>query len=462
MPRNGAGQRAEQAAALEAVIHQRMTDPQFGDLLDKLEASKLSDLEARNVAIARSGYNRATKVPVDLAVALARMTPKAQGIWAAARAEQDFQAFAPVLTEIVALKRQEAETISENGQSPYDALLNDFEPGMDVATLNPLLESMRPRLSALREKISQVSANQPSLTGHYPKEVQLKLVQQIAGSLGYDFDSGRLDLSTHPFSSGTGGDSRITTRVDEADPLGCLYSTIHEVGHSLYEQGLPNAHSLLPIGQHVSMGVHESQSRLWENQIGRSRAFCEWLYPHFVDHFGVKSASDPEQFYRMINRVETGYIRTEADEVHYNLHVLLRFELERDLIGGSLDVVDLEEAWNSRFERDFGISVPHAALGVLQDVHWSVGLFGYFPTYSLGTIYSGQINARMRQDIPSVDTRIRQGDTQDILEWLRLNVHQRGSILPAKELMEEVVEQPVSAEPLLDYLETKFGEMFEL
>jgi carboxypeptidase Taq len=290
----------------------------------------------------------------------------------------------------------------------------------------------------------------------------MKLARSFADVVGYNWDSGRLDLSVHPFSSGTGNDSRITTRVDADDPLDCLYSTLHELGHALYEQGLPQDVALEPICSYVSMGVHESQSRLWENKIGRSKAFCTWLWPKINEAFGAGTVMSADELYRIINRVETGFIRTESDEVHYNLHVLLRFELERDLISGSLEVADLEIEWNRRFKRDFGISVPDAAHGVLQDVHWSAGMFGYFPTYSLGNIYAAQLNDTLRKAAPDLDEEIAAGKTETALHWLRENIHQKGSLVEPNMLIEQVVGQKISAEPLLNYLEDKYSELFAL
>lgn len=467
MPPKGAEARAEQAAAVEAALHERRTDPRIDEWLAALDGHDLSDMDRDsaaevNVRHTRRAYDRAAKIPPKLAEELARVTARAQGIWAQARSANRFEDFAPSLQTIIALKREEAACIASPGTLHYDALLDDFEPGMTVAVLQPLLESLRPRLSDLRQRIADSGVEQPQLTGIFETDAQMKLARKIADVLGYDWEAGRLDLSVHPFSSGTAGDARITTRLDEHDPLGCLYSTIHELGHALYEQGVPQSHALTPAGSHVSMGVHESQSRLWENQIGRSRAFCTWLFPAMKEAFGNLIAGDAEQLYRAVNRVETGFIRTESDEVHYNLHVLLRFELERELIAGELDVEDLESEWNRRFERDFGVAVPDAANGVLQDVHWSVGLFGYFPTYSLGNIYAGQLNAKMRSSLADVDGAVSRGETESVLEWLRKNIHSKGSLHGPAELIERTVGEPVSTEPLLLYLEEKYGEMFDL
>ena len=461
MPEKGADARAEQLSVLARTLHEKQTDPRLGDLLGELEEGSLDSVSRQNVALARRDFDRTSKVPTDLAAELARTRSLAHRSWAKARADSNFAAFAPSLESIVRLKREEADCIADIGQSPYDALLSDFEPGMDVATLEPLLEGMRPRLMALRENIAEKCGDQPHLDGPFDHQSQMDLARTVATGLGYDWQAGRLDLSTHPFSSGTGGDSRITTRVDQADPLGCLYSTIHEVGHALYEQGLPRDHTLTPLGQHVSMGVHESQSRLWENQVGRSRAYVGWLAPRFAEAFPhTKNSADPDTLYRVINRVETGFVRTESDEVHYNLHVLLRFELERDLIAGDLEVADLEAEWNRRFENYFGLAVPNAALGVLQDVHWSEGLFGYFPTYSLGNIYAAQLDQALRRQLSDIDGAIEQGETGQILDWLRHNIHQKGSSHPPEKIIEDAVGEPVSSDPSLDYLEAKYADLF--
>lgn len=462
MPANGAAARAEQAAALEEVSHQRRSDPQIAQWLDELDGSDLDPVQSANVRLTRRSYERTSKIPSTLATELARTTSRAQGIWAKARAANNFADFAPSLEQIIELKRQEAACLSGAEGNAYDALLEDFEPGMTVAVLQPLLEGLRPRLSALREKIDARRPDQPELKGSYSNAAQMKLARQLADNLGYDWNSGRLDQSVHPFSSGTAEDTRITTRIDAADPLGCLYSTVHELGHALYEQGIAGEMGLTPVNNHVSLGVHESQSRLWENQIARSRPYCEWFMPHFLAAFPDCGLSSADELYRAVNRVETGFIRTESDEVHYNLHVLLRFELERELIAGELDVVDLEAEWNRRFERDFGRKVPDAANGVLQDVHWSVGLFGYFPTYSLGNIYAAQLNVALRDQLGDVDGQLARGETTAVLSWLRENVHEHGSLYQPTVLMKRASGQELSSEPLLDYLETKYGEMLDL
>ncbi len=462
MPEKGAPARAEQMGALEAAVHTRRTDGRVADLLADAGAEKIdrSPAEAANLRLIAHETKRASRIPADLAQAIAKKTAIAQGVWAKARATNDVPLFLPHLEEIVALRREEAAAVHEGDGPLYDALLDVYEPGMTVAQLQPLLEGLRPRLTALREAIAAKSDAQPNFSGTSNKDGQMTLAHKVAEITGYNFTAGRLDLSVHPFSSGSNNDVRITTRVDEANPMGCLYSTIHELGHALYEQGLPADLEGQPAGASVSMGVHESQSRLWENQIGRSAQFCTHLYPLAKEHLGAMGLGDAQAFHRAVNRVETGFIRTEADEVHYNLHVLLRFELERDLIGGDLEVADLEEAWNTRFERDFGLAVPDPAHGLLQDVHWSVGLFGYFPTYSLGNIYAAQLNEALRAAVPDLDAQLARGETGAVLSWLRENVHTKASVNEPGAIVENASSQKLSSEPLLTYLETKYATLF--
>jgi carboxypeptidase Taq len=459
MPERGAAQRAEQSGTLAAVIHARNADPRVPEWIAGIDRAELSPFDQRNIDEAQRYYDQATKIPARLAEESAKAASEGQRHWASARAAKDFSKFIPALKRNIELKREEASCLAVPGADLYDSLLDQFEPGARAAELLPLLESLRPSLVALREKIADKPAPKP-LAGHFPAAGQLALAKKVAGRIGYDFDAGRIDTVVHPFCSGSGGDVRITTRTDESDPLNCLYSTVHEVGHALYGQGAPDP--FLPAADYCSMGVHESQSRFWENQIGRSRPFAEWLYPAMHDAFGGLNVAGPDELYAAVNRVETGFIRTEADEVHYNLHVLLRFELERELVSGALDVEDLEEAWNTRFARDFGLTVPDASLGVLQDVHWSLGLFGYFPTYSLGNIYSACLDKAMREAMPDRDGMVRAAETQPVLDWLRENIHFKGRVLSAPHLIEQATGEAPTAAPLIDYLEAKFSALYDL
>lgn len=458
MPAKGAAQRSEQSGVMAAVLHARDADPRVAEWIAAIDRDALSAFDRCNVDEAQRAYDRATKIPNRLASEIAKAASEGQRIWANALAEKDFRIFVPALKRNIDLKREAATCLAAPGADPYDALLDEFEPGARSEDLLPLLESLRPHLVDLRQRIAQKPLP-PALTGRFEATAQLDLARHVAGQLGYDFEAGRIDTVVHPFCSGSSNDVRITTRVDD-DPLFCLYSTIHETGHALYAQGATDA--FMPAADYCSMGVHESQSRFWENQIGRSRSFAEWLYPAMQEKLGDLGLSGPDALYAAVNRVDTGFIRTEADEVHYNLHILLRFELERELIGGSLEVEDLEEAWNSRFERDFGAAVPDPSLGVLQDVHWSVGLFGYFPTYSIGNIYAACLDEAMHAALPDRDAMIRAGQTEPILLWMREHIHRKGRLLPASELIEDATGKPPSAAPLIDYLKAKYTTLYEL
>ena len=459
MPRGAVEQRAEEMAAIEAVLHERRTDPRIGEWLDVAEPQ--SEAEARSVELIARDFNRANRIPAKLAQELARLTSLSQGIWADARANDAPEDFLPTLDQVLVLKQDEAAALADGGD-PYDALLDDYEQGMTGAEIAALFDTMRPRLVALREDVLGAERQPQPLTGHFPQETQIRLARICATAFGYDWSRGRMDIAVHPFSSGRWQDSRITTRVVEADPFNCIYSTIHEVGHSSYELGIDDDYAFTPLGRGVSMGVHESQSRIYENQMGRGRAFTGWLFNRMGDAFGGLNITDPDAFYATVNRVTPGFIRTEADEVQYNLHIMMRFDLERDLIAGKLSTDDLVEAWNARFLRDFGVAVDRPANGLLQDVHWAVGLFGYFPTYALGNVYAGCLNRAMRDAVPDLDDALAGGDAGPAVEWLRENIQRHGGLKPPRTLIEDATGADVSPEPLLDYLEDKFGRIYQL
>ncbi|WP_323036833.1 carboxypeptidase M32 [Pararhodobacter sp.] len=457
MPRGAAVQRSEEMAALETVLHARRTDPRLGDWLTQAEAP-----DATGKAIlrhAKRSFERNTRVPAKLAAELARVTSVAQGIWAEARARDDVPHFLPTLNQVIALRREEASALADGG-SLYDALLADYEPGMTGHEIGAMFDRMRPRLVALREKVLGADRQPAMLTGSFGHDGQMRLSRRLAETFGYDFTRGRLDLAVHPFSSGSGSDVRITTRVSEDDPFNCLYSTIHEVGHACYEQGIDQAYAFSPLANGVSMGVHESQSRIYENQLGRSRAFTGWLFDRMREEFGDLGAKNAEQFYGAVNRVSAGYIRTESDEVQYNLHIMLRFDLERALISGDLQPGDLEAAWNDRFLSDFGVAVDRPSNGMLQDVHWSVGLFGYFPTYALGNVYAGCLMKALRRDLPKVDDDLAAGNLTAATGWLRNGVQRHGGLMEPRDTIAQACGFEPDEEPLLAYLEAKFSDLY--
>lgn len=458
MPKGAAPQRGEEKAAMAAILHARRCDPRVAEWLAAAEAP--DPIGAAQLREIRRAYDRATKVPADLARALARTTTRAHGIWAQARADEDVAAFLPVLEEVVALRRQEAQALAGDGD-PYDALVEDYERATTGAQIATIFDAMRPRLVALRTAVLERPAPK-ALEGSFDEARQMKLSRQLARAFGYDMHHGRVDKAVHPFSSGSGMDVRITTRTNPLDPFNCFYSTIHEVGHAAYEQNISRDFLLTPLGRGVSMGVHESQSRIYENQLGRSRAFTGWMYGQMRDAFGDFGIEGADAFYATVNTVHRGYIRTEADEVQYNLHVMLRFELERALISGDLAVCDLEAAWNDRFETDFGYPVDKPSNGCLQDVHWSEGLFGYFPTYSLGNVYAGCLYQALRQAVPDLEDQLALGDTSGATGWLAENVQRHGGLFEPREVIARASGMEPGPEPLLDYLEAKFGALYGL
>jgi carboxypeptidase Taq len=459
MPRGAAEQRGEEMAALESVLHARRTDPKLAAWLAKAKAPDAAGNRALDL-ISRS-YLKNARVPTRLATEIARVTSVAQGIWADARAQNNVAQFLPTLEKVIGLIREKGQALADGGDA-YDALLDDYEPEASGADIASMFAAMRPRLVALREAVLGASHQPKALAGGFPQDAQLALARELAEAFGYDWSRGRLDLAVHPFSSGSGNDVRITTRVVERDPFNCFYSTIHEVGHACYELAIDQTYLLTPLGQGVSMGVHESQSRIYENQLGRSRAFTGWMFGRMTDRFGDLGLADADAFYGAVNKVHKGYIRTEADEVQYNLHIMLRFDLERDLIAGRLAVADLEEAWNQRFDRDFGYAVDKPANGMLQDVHWSCGLMGYFPTYSLGNLYAGCLHKALRAGVPDLDAQLAGGDARPATNWLRDNLQRHGGLRRPADTVERACGFAPSAEPLLTYLEDKFRAIYRL
>ncbi|KQI72460.1 peptidase M32 [Loktanella sp. 5RATIMAR09] len=458
MPEGATPQRAEEHGAMANILHARRIDPRIGEWLEAAEAA--DDVAAANLRHIRRDYERTAKVPARLAAELAKTTSLAHRVWARARAEEDVASFLPMLQKVVDLRREEASAVAGD-TDPYDALLDDYEPGATGASLSAMFSALRPRLVNLRAAILDRPAPTP-LSGAFDEAAQLALSQKLALGFGYGLENGRIDKAVHPFSSGSGLDVRITTRTNPVDPFNCFYSTIHEVGHAAYEQGIDHAHLLTPLGRGVSMGVHESQSRIYENQLGRSRAFTGWLYGQMRDAFGDFGIADEEAFFATVNRVSDGFIRTEADEVQYNLHVLLRFDLERALIAGDLAVNDLEAAWNDRFAADFGYGVDKPSNGVLQDVHWSEGLFGYFPTYTLGNVYAGCLHVALRAAVPMLDDDLARGDTSKATGWLRENVQQFGGLRTPVDTITLATGGAPHEGPLLDYLEQKFSAIYRL
>ena len=460
MPAGAQEQRGKQNGALEEIIHSRWIANELGDLLDAVDPASLDARQLATIRVARTRRKRAVRVPVEIATEIARVTPESANTWAKAKEDSDFESFRPMLERMVQLKRQEAEAIAGEG-CHYDALLSAFEPETSSEEISETFRRLRDGITDLLGRIRDSGKTVPEIKGFFPKPQQLDLAQEIAVEFGYDMSRGRVDQSVHPFTAGSHSDVRITNRVDESDPSECLFSTIHEVGHALYEQGVDEGLGSTILGNGTSMGVHESQSRIMENQIGRSRAYCDHLFKRMCDQFGPSWISDADDLYRAVNAIKPGYIRTAADEVQYNLHIMLRFDLERALINRDLEVNDLEAAWNDRFLEDFGFGVDKASNGVLQDTHWAQGGFGYFPTYTIGNIYAAEIMARVVQDIPDLDEQVSRGDVSVLLAWLRDKVHGHGKVYLPGELMNQVIGHNPTEVPLIDYLNKKFGDLYD-
>ena len=466
MPANGLAIRAEQLALLATLAHERQTDPALGEALCELEAGDISDEAAlTNIRETRRSYDRAAKIPAELVERMARVSTIAKDAWAKARAESAFDKFAPHLEELIDLQRQVADAVGFEGER-YDALLDEYEPGATAAELTTLFDSLRTPLSEFVKRLGQARQRPDAsiLNRSFPVQTQTLWCRQMAEVIGFDFDSGRIDVSTHPFCSGTGpGDVRLTTRYQEHFFSPAVFGTLHEAGHGLYEQGLPTDHLFVPRGHAVSLGIHESQSRMWENMVGRSRPFWQRYYPQCQAVFPEALADvSLDDFYRAINTVSPSLIRVEADEVTYNLHIIVRFELERDLIEGRLAVKDVPAAWNAKMTDLLGITPTDDAEGCLQDIHWSMGAFGYFPTYALGNLYAAQFFAAAERDIPNLMDDFSRGLFGDLLGWLRSNIHQHGQRYRAGELVERVTGSPLSIEPFLSYIRAKFSPVYGL
>ena len=467
MPRGGAAHRADQLAYLAGLEHHKATDPRLGDLLADVEHSPLvrdpySDAAA-NFREWRRQYARLTRLPQPLVEETARVTSLAQMEWAAARQHADFRRFLPWLERVVALKRQEADAVGYETE-PYDALLDEYEPGARGRDLDRLFSTLDGELTALADRLAGAPRrpNAALLKRDFPVDRQRVFSERAAAALGFDFERGRLDSTTHPFFSTLGpGDCRITTRYDRGDFSDAFFSTLHEVGHGLYEQGLDPAQYGLPVGEAPSLGVHESQSRLWENAVGRSRAFWEHFFPLARQVFRETLADvSLAEFHFAVNRVEPSLIRVRADEVTYDLHVRARFDLERAMTSGDLRPADLPAAWNEAYRRRLGVAPRDDAEGCLQDGHWAAGMIGYFPTYTLGNVTAAQLYARAEKDVGGLDDAFARGDFSPLVGWLRNKLYRHGGRYPAARLIEHATGAPPDPGPLVAALRRKYGELY--
>jgi len=466
LPKKGARFRSQQVATLSGIAHELFTDKAFAKRLDRLYKNR-AKYEAKgknNIVLTWKEMQRKQKYSTDFVIKSSKVTSAAFHAWLKAREANDYEIFKEPLGELIKIKREEAKLLGAKGH-PYNGLLDLYEPSCTVAFLDPLFTDVRKQLVKLVKKIrkaKQVDAK--FLYQRYTKSKQWKFGLDILKNMGYDFEAGRQDVSAHPFTINfSSQDVRVTTRIDENDFGNMTWSCIHEGGHALYEQGLPADDYGLPSGKYVSLGIHESQSRLWENNVGRGLSYWKAHYPKLRKTFSKNLTKvSLNKFYKGINKIEPGLIRTEADELHYHFHVLIRYEIEKALIEGSIDVEGLNKYWNKQYKKYLGVDVPDDKNGILQDIHWAHGSLGYFPTYSLGSFYAAQFFHQAQKDIPNLISSIEAGDNASLLTWLRNHIHQYGQQYTADQLCKRITGESLNLKYFMDYADEKYGEIYKL
>lgn len=465
MPINGAEMRAQQLSTLSGIAHELSTSEELGDVLNKLSFdSSLNEVQKRNVKRSLKNYNESKKYTTAFVKDLSKAISEAFQAWQKAKETTNFKLYAPHLEKLVRLKREECQLLGYTAH-PYDALLDQYEPGMKTTDLEILFSDVRHHLVDYIKAIAAQPQNEDAfMFGHFDKNKQWQIGIDLLTQMGFDFDSGRQDESSHPFTTNfSSRDVRVTTRISESDFHEMIWSCIHEGGHALYEQGLPISEYGLPSGQYISLGIHESQSRLWENNVGRSLNYWKFNYDKLQHAF-------PEQlkhvtvtdFYKAVNIVKPSLIRTSADELTYHTHVLIRFEIEKALIEGTIEVNDLPAVWNKKYKDYLGVEVPDDSKGVLQDIHWSHGSFGYFPTYSLGSFYAAQFFAQAEKEIPGLENQIETGNLKPLLNWLREKIHQFGQYYTAEELCIFITGEKLNFSFFMNYAKEKYNRLYNL
>ncbi|SFR35062.1 carboxypeptidase M32 [Halogeometricum limi] len=460
MPAGGTPARAEQRSTLSAVRHDLLTADELGALLDEADEAHLDDERRAVVREIRRQHERAVRVPDELVEEISRVESSAHEAWVEAKAEDDFDALAPTLERIVELYRERAEHLDPE-KHPFEAIYEDSEPHLPLSTVEEIFAQLKETLVPLIDDIRAAEELPTPFGGTYDEASQLALSEDALDLVGYDWNRGRLDTSAHPFTFGTQFDCRVTTRVDEDDPLAALTSTIHEFGHATYNLGLPQEHYATPLGESGSHGVHESQSRFFENHVGRSKAFWEGFVGTVNDRLGTDTTA--EAGYAAVNRVKPdNVIRVEADELTYHLHILVRFETEKALLGGDIEVSEVPAVWNEKMEEYLGVRPETDAEGCMQDIHWTAGYLAAFQNYTVGSVLAAQLDAAMRAELDDVDALIRDGEFAPVHEFLAENVHRRGRRYPTDELVVEATGEPLSADAFCDYATTKFGSLYDL
>lgn len=466
-PSKSASFRGQQIATLSALAHEYSTGSKFGALLKKLHTQQeaLEDEQAANIRLSWEQYQKSVKLPTSFVRNFSSAKTNAYQAWITARKANDFELYKDALHVIVELLHQKVEYLGYEGH-PYNALLDEYERGATVQQLDKLFADVREELVPFTRSVQEsgTATSTAFLQQHFDEDQQWQLGLDLLAQMGFDFEAGRQDRSEHPFTMSLAPtDVRVTTRIDANNPMDMIGSCIHEGGHALYEMGLPSEQYGLPLGLATSLGIHESQSRLWENHVGLSKAYWETNFPRFKSYF-PEALKDIEldDFYKAINQVNPNFIRTTADELHYHLHVLVRYEIEKGLIEDRYKVADLEEIWNQKYKLYLGVDVPDANRGVLQDIHWAEGLFGYFPTYSLGSFYAAQFYSKAQADVPLLGQQIALGNCQPLLTWLRNNIHQYGQRYTSEELCEQATGEGLDLKYFVEHIHEKYGEIYQL
>lgn len=465
MPTKAAKIRAEQLAWISKTGHEKITNPRIDVILKELEEfSDLNEIQIANIRLVRESYDRSTKLPTEFVEEMAKHRSKSVISWTEAREKDDFEIFKPDLELAIEYARRKADFLGFE-EERYDALLDLYETGLTISKLDPLFNGLKDNISPILNSVTNLKKRNELEwfeKDDWDLQGQEKLSQIVSEAIGFDFSSGRRDSSTHPFCGGPNPDDvRWTTRYSRTDPFGSLFGSMHETGHGTYEQGRPRSLDFQLAGKANGLGIHESQSRLWENQVGRSLEFCIWSLPHWKECFPDNMKDKDEgDLWEAVNSVKPGLIRVDADEVTYNLHIIIRYEIEKLLISGDIGVDELPNIWDDMYEKYLGISPPNYSLGVLQDIHWSMGAFGYFPTYTLGNLYASQLLDAAKNDLPDYNKSISEGRFGDLLGWMRNKIHLRGSILKPDELIEEATGIPPSPDSFVNYISQKVNGLY--
>ena len=459
LPKKGNDGRGRQIATLNELAHEQFTDSKLGDLMNELLLSgKLGDHEKRNVTLSLEDYNKSKKLPSKFVRRMSETVNKSFHAWVQARRENKYGIFEGPLQEIIELKKQEADFLGYENH-PYNALMNDYDKGLTTTIVDKLFSDLQPQLSKILNQITEQPQSDDSfLYQHFNKTTQWDTGIEILKRMHFDFDAGRQDISEHPFTTNfSSKDVRVTTRVAENDFGNMLWSCIHEGGHALYEQGLPDNEYGMPLGEYCSLSIHESQSRLWENCIGRGKAFWQYNYKLLQENFPVQFKNIIiDEFYNAINKVQPSLIRTEADEVTYHFHIMIRYEIEKLLIDGSITAKDIPSYWNEQYKKYLGITVPNDLQGCLQDVHWSHGSFGYFATYSIGSLYAAQFYSTIKNLYPNIDEEVSLGKTLKIWNWLKKNIYSYGRYYSSEDLCKHATGESLRSNYFIDYLQNKY------